>query len=208
MLIIDDNFLTEEEVLKYTNLNHSWSLSNLSNPKNTKDSLLHEFETEEERKTKTQFVHVVKSPDFEREELSRDISLLVKRFAQNNNLEILEILRIKFNLMLNNKNIKNKVNKPHVDFSKKFFESNSYSSDTKHFVLLCYINDSDGSTIIYNEKDPFDNLNELSIKEKINPKAGRAIFFEGDQYHSSSFPSEHSKRMVLNINIIGKINND
>jgi hypothetical protein len=208
MLIIDDNFLTQEEVLKYANLDHRWSLSNLSNPKNVKDSFFPEFETEEERKTKTQFVHVVKAPDFEQEKLSKDLSLLVERFAKKNNLEILEILRIKFNLMTSNKSIKNKVNKPHVDFSKKFFESTAYDPDTNHFVLLCYINDSDGSTIIYNEKDPFDSLKGLSIKEKINPKAGRAIFFEGDQYHSSSFPSEYSNRMVLNINLIGKINND
>lgn len=204
MLIVDDNFLTEEEILKYTNFDHRWSLSKLTNPNKTDYSSFPEFETE----NKVQFVNVVKSFEFEQSKLFSELSLLVERFAKNKNIEVLEIIRVKFNLMIDNKSIKNKTNTPHVDLTKKFFDLNNYGADIKHFVLLCYINDSDGPTIIYNEKYPFKNFKELSIKEKINPKAGRAIFFEGDQYHSSSFPSEHNRRMVLNINLIGKINND
>jgi hypothetical protein len=115
---------------------------------------------------------------------------------------------MKFNLMINSKNIKNEINTPHVDWTNKNFEISEYNKDMKHFVLLCYINDSDGPTVIYNEKYPVKSFKELSVKEKINPKAGRAIFFEGDQYHSSSFPIDFTTRMVLNINLIGKINND
>jgi hypothetical protein len=203
MLIIDDNFLTEDEVLKYSNFNHKWSLSNLTDPNKVKDSIFPEFETE----TKTQFVNVVKALDFKQEELFQELSLLVERFAKRNNLEILEILRMKFNLMISNESINNKINTPHVDFSKKFFELNTYASDIKHFVLLCYINDSDGPTVIYNEKDPVNSFKELSVKDQVMPKAGRAIFFEGDQYHSSSFPVNNTRRMVLNINILGKFNN-
>ena len=205
MLIIDDNFLTKEEILKYSNFNHKWSMvDGLTDPKEKDYYSFPEFDTE----SKFQFVNVVKLFDFEQEKMYKELCSLVKTFARKNNLDILEITRMKFNLMVNSKSIKNQVNTPHVDWTKKFVKLDKYGSDAKHFVLLCYINDSDGPTIIYNEKYPVKDFKDLSIKEKIDPKAGRAIFFEGDQYHSSSFPIEHSKRMVLNINLVGKINNE
>lgn len=203
MLIIDDNFLTKNEILKYTNFEHKWNMSELTDPKESNYYSFPEFETE----SKFQFVNVIKLFDFEEKRLYNDLVLLVNRFANKNNLKILEISRMKFNLMINSRSIKNVINTPHVDWTKKFFQPNENDMDIKHFVLLCYINDSDGPTIIYNEKYPVKNVKDLSIKEKINPKAGRAIFFEGDQYHSSSFPTNYNTRMVLNINLIGKINN-
>jgi hypothetical protein len=204
MLIIDDNFLTKDEVLKYNYFDHEWHISTLTNPNETEYFSFPDFETE----SKFQFVNVVKLFDFEQEILYSELVSLVNKFAKNNNIEVLEILRMKFNLMINSKNIKNEINTPHVDWTNKNFEINEYNKDMKHFVLLCYINDSDGPTVIYNEKYPVKSFKELSVKEKINPKAGRAIFFEGDQYHSSSFPIDFTTRMVLNINLIGKINND
>jgi len=203
MLIIDDNFLTKDEILKYNNFQHKWYMAELTDPKENNYYSFPEFETE----SKFQFVSVVKLFDFKEEALYNELVLLVQRFAQKNNLEVLDITRMKFNLMINSKSIKNEINTPHIDWTKKFFESSQNDPDIKHFVLLCYINDSDGPTVIYNEKHPVKNFKELSIKEKISPKAGRAIFFEGDQYHSSSFPINYNTRMVLNINLIGKIKN-
>jgi len=203
MLIIDDNFLTKDEISKYVNFDHKWHMADLTDPKENNYYSFPEFETE----SKFQFVSLIKLFDFEEQSLYNELALLVDRFAKKNNLEVLEITRMKFNLMVNSKSIKNEINTPHIDWTKKFFETNQYNNDIKHFVLLCYINDSDGPTIIYNEKYPVKNFKDLSIKEKVSPKAGRAIFFEGDQYHSSSFPTNYNTRMVLNINLIGKINN-
>jgi len=202
MLIIEDNLLTEDEVLRYSNFEHNWKLSNMTDPNVIEVPPFHEFVID----PKFQFVNVVKRFNFEQQPICSELVLLVERFAKKNNLEVLEILAMKFNLIVNNKTIKNKTNIPHVDFPKDFFRSKYQEEDVNHFVLLCYINDSDGPTVIYNEKDQGLEIKELSIKEKIDPKAGRAIFFEGDQYHSSSFPVNSNKRMVLNINIIGKIN--
>jgi hypothetical protein len=203
MLIVDDNFLTKDEVLKYNYFDHEWHISTLTNPNETEYFSFPDFETE----PKFQFVNVVKLFDFEQETLYSELVSLVNKFAKNNNIEVLEILRMKFNLMINSKNIKNEINTPHVDWTNKNFKISEDNKDIKHFVLLCYINDSDGPTVIYNEKYPVKSFKELSVKEKINPKAGRAIFFEGDQYHSSSFPIDFTTRMVLNINLIGKIKN-
>jgi hypothetical protein len=203
MLIIDDNFLTEDEVLKYSNFEHKWIISELTNPEETDYYSFPEFETE----SKFQFVNVRKLFDFKEQVLYNELVLLVQKFAKNNNIEVLEITRMKFNLMVNSKSIKNETNTPHVDWTNKFTRPISDDLEAKNYVLLCYINDSDGPTIIYNEKYPVKSFKNLSVKEKINPKAGRAIFFEGDQYHSSSFPTNYNKRMVLNINLIGKIKN-
>jgi hypothetical protein len=203
MFIIDDNFLTKDEILKYSNFDHKWSLCGLVDPNEKDYYSFPEFETE----SKFQFVNVIKLFDFKEHELYNELFLLVESFAKKNNLEVLDIIRMKFNLMINSKSIKNQTNSPHIDWTRKFFKPDQYGPDVKYFSLICYINDSDGSTIFYNEKYPVKNFKELSIKEKIDPKAGRAIFFEGDQYHSSSFPNNYNKRMVLNINLVGKINN-
>jgi len=204
MFIIEDNFLTTDEILKYSDFDHKWSIYGLANPTEKEYYSFPELE----KNSKFQFVNVVNLFDFKDQVLYNDIVLLVEKFAKNNNIQVLEITRMKFNLMINSKSIKNQINPPHVDWTRKFIKLDKYGSDAKDFVLLCYINDSDGPTIIYNEKYPVKDSKDLSIKEKINPKAGRAILFEGDRYHSSSFPIEHSKRMVLNINFIGKINNE
>jgi hypothetical protein len=200
MLIIDDNFLTLDEILKYSTFDHKWSMNRLTDPEEKDYYSFPEFDTE----SKFQFVNTVKLFNFEERKIYKELCLLVENFAKKNNLEILEIIRMKFNLMVNSKSIKNQTNTPHVDWTKKFFETND--PDAKHFVLLCYINDSDGPTILYNEKYPVTNFKDLSIKDKIDPKAGRAILFDGDQYHSSSFPIDSNMRMVLNINLVGKIN--
>lgn len=204
MLIIDDNFLTKDEILKYSNFDHKWSIYGLADPKEKEYYSFPEFETE----SKFQFVNVVKLFDFKDQAIYNDLVLLVEKFAKNNNIQVLEITRMKFNLMVNSKSIKNETNTPHVDWTTKFAKLNEDDTDIKNFVLLVYINDSDGPTVIYNEMYPVKDFKDLSIKEKINPKAGRAIFFEGDRYHSSSFPNKHNKRIVLNINLIGKINNE
>ena len=49
--------------------------------------------------------------------------------------------------------------------------------------MLYYVNDSDGDTIIYNEKTKFDDCNVMkmnfTIKKKVSPKQGRVVLFDG-----------------------------
>ena len=59
-----------------------------------------------------------------------------------------------------------------------------------HFVCLYYVNDSEGDTIFYNNKE---------ITQKVSPKKGRIIFFNGSIKHSGSHPSTKT-RTVININ--------
>ena len=103
-------------------------------------------------------------------------------------------IRQKFNLLGQNSLIKEgKYNTPHID--NKWF--NSYS-------MIYYVNDSDGDTIIFNEKGG-KNLkkrpDKLTIKERITPKKNRAVLFRGDYFHTSTNPTKYEKRIILNVNL-------
>lgn len=90
------------------------------------------------------------------------------------------------------------IHDPHVDF---FFPNIS---------VVYYVNDSDGDTILYNEKYNDINLpvpKKLSIKEKISPKANRLIAFEGEVLHTGCSPVKHKNRIIINSNF-EVLNND
>ena len=80
-----------------------------------------------------------------------------------------------------------------------------------HLVMLYYVNDSDGDTILYDKtsKDiPFyidypDEHYKLNIQHRISPKRGRILFFDGRVYHSPSTPSK-STRCVITLDLFGE----
>jgi hypothetical protein len=107
---------------------------------------------------------------------------LLKFFCKKNNLNSVNVIRIKSNLQTPEKNsFEENYTTPHHDFN---FE---------HYVLLYYINDSDGSTVIFNKHN--------EIEEKINPKKGRFLLFKGSLLHSSSSPINSRFRAVVNFNL-------
>jgi hypothetical protein len=67
-------------------------------------------------------------------------------------------------------------------------------------VCLYYVNDSDGDTVIYNEKSGGSFPKSFSIKQTISPKKGRMVLFDGKHYHSGGVPEVASERCVVNIN--------
>lgn len=89
------------------------------------------------------------------------------------------------------------VHAPHIDM------------DAPHRTALIYFNDSDGDTILYKNLYDFDcgipsrlcsQTENLEILEKHTPSANTFISFEGNRYHSSSTPTQHKRRIVLNCN--------
>ena len=79
----------------------------------------------------------------------------------------------------------------------------------EHFVFLYYLNDSDGDTVISNERYTPDKNQFKSrqykpeILEKISPKKGRAVIFDGLLYHAAGVPKKNN-RCVLNFDITDK----
>lgn len=75
-----------------------------------------------------------------------------------------------------------------------------------HLVVLYYINDSTGPTIITNntildvDQDTINNLEHIEVIKTIEPKKGRAVVFDGKYYHASTHPRA-GRRCVINFDI-------
>lgn len=91
------------------------------------------------------------------------------------------------------------VTHPHVDF------------DYAHQTALLYVNDSDGPTVLYNEKynpalgigsqEKYKSIKDrLTVGATIEPKENRLIVFNGLHYHSGTLPVTSARRVVMNIN--------
>ena len=85
------------------------------------------------------------------------------------------------------------IDTPHVD------------ADVDHIVILYYVNNSDGDTVIYkNLFESYDNIprqNELIELKRVTPKAGRVVIFNGRHWHTSNQP-EYDIRCVVNYNVV------
>jgi hypothetical protein len=72
-------------------------------------------------------------------------------------------------------------------------------------ILIYYINDSDGDTVIFDEFYNGEiNSEKKTISQRITPKKSRAVMFDSNRYHSASWPSENTRR-IININFRIKI---
>ena len=104
------------------------------------------------------------------------------------------LMRMRINCVPNM--FQNVVQLPHID---------SYVQDSWNVVY--YIDDSDGDTIIYNERTLNDydyhkylEKDDFTVCRSVTPKKGRAVMFKGDMFHSSTTPST-GWRPVVNINL-------
>ena len=90
---------------------------------------------------------------------------------------------------------------PHID------------DNNPHIATIFYFNDSDGNTVIYNEKyDGEDGqysskviqqkgiADKLTIQQEIEPRANRLLVFDGSYIHTGHVPSKHNSRVILNSN--------
>jgi hypothetical protein len=68
---------------------------------------------------------------------------------------------------------------------------------------IYYINNSDGDTVIFNEKtnNPVRNQEEISVKQVIQNKKGRFVLFNQDNLHAGCPPIESDNRLLINYNI-------
>ena len=83
-----------------------------------------------------------------------------------------------------------------------------------HLVLLYYVNDSDGDTIFFDKSIDDVEINDIlmdnpetkynfDIIDKVSPKKGRILFFDGKRYHASSSPTK-GIRCIITLDLIGK----
>ena len=87
-------------------------------------------------------------------------------------------------------NLKDKTpDTPHIDLDQ----------GREHIVALYYVCDSDGDTIIYNERRKTPDK-VYTIKERVTPKQGRIVIFDGGLYHTAEQPLNNT-RCIVNYNI-------
>ena len=77
------------------------------------------------------------------------------------------------------------VDLPHIDLEE----------GEEHVEVLYYVCDSDGDTIIYNERTKSLTYTE---KQRVTPKQGRVVIFEGGQYHTAQQPNNGTRCIVNN----------
>jgi len=103
------------------------------------------------------------------------------------------ILRVKMNMTVVSKNLENKkYGMPHLD----------YPDYPENATAIYYVNDSDGDTFIFNERDKNMDFDKLTIKQQISPKKGRLVIFDGSLLHAGNNPTTDTPRVVININFI------
>ena len=117
------------------------------------------------------------------------LPLLEKVIEEKLGLENANVCRgrsfLQFPLNLNT----NEPDTPHVDMSRD------------HFVILYYVVDSEGDTIIYNETWNNDIRPEkYTEKQRVTPKQGRVVIFDGSLYHTAE-QSINTTRCIVNYDV-------
>jgi hypothetical protein len=114
------------------------------------------------------------------------INFLKNKLEQN--VKVNKFLRMKINLQTQ------------CSFSKEDFYNTPHLDrldELKYFNAIYYVNDSDGDTFFFKKEN-----NKYLITDKVSPKKGRLVVFDGDKYHSGRHPKESLKRVIINFNFL------
>ena len=118
---------------------------------------------------------------------------LIKNSCKKLNMKEIDVLNGRSFLSTPTNIPKDDVDSPHVDMI------------VPHFVMLYYVCDSDGDTLIYNEKTKFaacypDSEMKFTLKKKVSPKQGRVVLFDGMHWHTAQQPN-HNLRCIVNYDL-------
>ena len=106
-------------------------------------------------------------------------SPIISIMSNQYNIQIITIKRMRLGMQtkVGNESI---INYPHIDYF------------NEHEVFLLYLNDANGDTVFYD--------NDKKEINRVSPRPNRAVLFDGLIPHSSSTPTNNSRRIALNIN--------
>jgi hypothetical protein len=128
-----------------------------------------------------QFVHIVYYDNEPQSQLFEIVRPLLFEFEKATSLVIKDIYKIKANLLpkqrLEDAEVEESI---HIDIDK---------GDKKYISIVYYVIDSDGDTVIYDDKGVV----------KANPIKGDAVYFPSYIRHRATPPVLNKRRIVLNI---------
>ena len=117
-------------------------------------------------------------------------------FCDRAKLPFTNLIRVRLGLFPNNP-LDVPYHNPHVDFYEP------------HQVALYYVNDSDGDTVLFRETADevtlqqsarHANENRFTELQRIPPRKGKMVAFDGRRYHASMHPRTHASRVVITFN--------
>ena len=113
---------------------------------------------------------------------------LLSKACQHLEMPEAEVLQGRSFLQFPLKNIDTSVvDTPHIDLDE----------GDEHIVVLYYVVSADGDTVIYNERTESLTYTE---KQRVTPKQGRVVIFDGGQYHTAEQPT-NGTRCIVNYNL-------
>lgn len=111
------------------------------------------------------------------------------------NIDSYKVVRCQVNLTFPSpKCNENNYSFPHTDL---------FNLNKDYMTAICYLNDCTGDTFIFNEE--WGHFGKLTVKQRITPKRGRLVVFNGKQLHAGNNPLGGStSRFVVNVNLVKK----
>lgn len=178
-----DDILTEEESKEIeTKLIHMpWFLSTADNYASVTKNVIEEFSDDNviEPPQLTNFLYNNGRPNSQH---WVHAAAVLDKFCQKTGIKIRSLFRCKANLTIQYPSNPTKYTTPHYDM----YEN--------HNVLIYYVNDSDGSTVIFDE--------DKQISDIITPLRGRFVLFDGKTLHCGQPPISNKIRVLLNYNFL------
>jgi hypothetical protein len=149
------------------------------------------------------FVHVAYDHGVQPSEWYPFIKPLVYSISAAHNYTIKTLYRIRVGLLFPTVEQGYTCNTPHVDFL------------WPHYTACYYVTDSDGDTILFNKTldDVGAEITDVTVAEyaknadfKVDsfctPKKNTVCIFNGEQFHASTKPRYHDRRIVITVNYV------
>jgi hypothetical protein len=132
------------------------------------------------------------------------IDIIIDNSLNKINKKLLKKYRIRINKTI-----------PHIFDLKEEYKLLHIDLAEAHITMIYYINDSDGDTLIFNNKnnehlnnitdfinnDNFLNPKNFELTKSISPKKGRVVMFAGNSWHYGKYPTK-GERNIININLV------
>ena len=127
-----------------------------------------------------QFVHLLYDQGQPISHLWESVRPIIHFFEYHKNIEVIELGRIKANMLFQDTTTKSSYNTPHIDVHDDGWTS-----------LVYYVNNSDGPTVMFD--------NDFKETDRSIFEQGSAVYFPSNKLHSSTNPFNNYRRIVINI---------
>lgn len=186
-MILDDNFLTENEIkqlqdILYLDRNSKfpWYFSQQFNLQSNG----------------LNFEHIGMSNGENFSPFADEGNKILEKFCLKNNITIKKILNVNASLLTMDDTLEN-------------YSLSETEFNEPHLIFMYYVNDSDGETLLFNERysswGKFDK-DTIHTAGKISPQAGRAVVFDNLQHYAECPPKSNNFKCKIVIHFLGKIN--